>query len=125
MPKENRLEPTPSYLLSGVQFEIPILNCDDDGIPVKSNITPLPVWCREKFTNSTLFGRSIKWVLYDIERNNKKRKECFDALKKYAEESKTQNKIYFTLHHKKNSRVGIQLTLKKIESIDPFDILYE
>ena len=122
MPKENILEPTPSYLLSGVQFNVPISNCDDDGIPKKSKVVPLPKWAIEKFTNSTLFRRSIKWVYVE---NHKKRRECFDALKKYAEESKTQNKIYFTLHHKKNSRVGIQLTLKKIESIDPFDILYE
>ena len=123
MPKENRIEPTPSYLLSGVQFKIPILNCDDDGIPVKSDVIPLPEWGREKFTKSSLFGRSPK---YYYSEKHKLRKKCFYAFKQYALDSKKENKISFTLHHKKNSRVGIQLTLRHIfESESPFDTLYE
>jgi hypothetical protein len=123
MPKENRIEPTPSYLLSGVQFEIPISNCDDDGIPVKSDVKALPVWCREKFTKSSLFGRSPKY--YHGEKH-KLIKKCFHAFKQYALDSKKENKLFFTLHHDKNSRVGIQLTLRHmVKSESPFDILYE
>jgi len=115
------IDNNPDYLNSGVQFDSVLQNSNTE-IPKKSKIVPLPKWAIENFTKSTLFRRSIKWVYVE---NHKKRRECFDALKKHALDSKRDYKLSFTLHHKKYSRVGIQLTLKKIESISPYDILYD
>ena len=120
-PDSNFLVPEPLYLKSGVQFECYIPKTPN-GIPVKSNITPLPEQYRAKFTKSSLFGRSQKWIFIE---KHKLRKKYFHALRQHMLALK-ENKLCFTLHKKCTGQVHLQIILKEIyESNSPFDTLFE